>query len=348
MGRIDNGKENYYQYLDVLRVIAICLVVFTHSGVFGIHSYTECEISSFKYFFYIFLAPLSQCSVNLFFMISGVLLLGKEEKLNALFKHRIFRFFLSLCFFVFVTMIFDCCKYGTKPTILGFLQAVYQGGNLTQQWFLFSYLSFLFILPFLRKMVINLTKGEYLYLIVLMVAFEMICPMFEAVFDWETCGIVIPVLENILFYPVLGYGMHLFAKEYLGKKNMLLAGGFGLTVLAGQMLMDHHSFVYGAKLAYLNLFTPLYCIIIFGFVMKFFEKKTSERRMKFWRFCGNGVFGTYIFENILEDIFKPSFVNVFGEYGSIIGLLCWIVVIVALGICISNLIKKVPGIKNVL
>ena len=80
-----------------------------------------------------------------------VLLLEKEESLKKLFSHRILRFFLSLSLFVFVTMIFDLVKYGTRPTVLGFFKDVYQGGNLTQQWFLFSYLSLLFILPFLRK-----------------------------------------------------------------------------------------------------------------------------------------------------------------------------------------------------
>ena len=344
------GKETgkYYQYLDVLRVIAICLVIFTHSGIFGIHSYTKCEVSSFKYFVYVFLAPLSQCSVNIFFMISGVLLLGKEESLKKLFSHRILRFFLSLSLFVFVTMIFDLVKYGTRPTVLGFFKDVYQGGNLTQQWFLFSYLSLLFILPFLRKMVKTLTKAEYLYLVVLMIVFKILCPMFEAVFDWNACGIGIPVLENILFYPLLGYGMFLFAQEYLSNRNMLFAGGFGVVLLIGQMLMNHHSFVNGEKLAYLNLFTPIYCIIIFALAMGLFGKKPSVKKEKFWKFCGNGVFGTYIFENILEELFRPGFVKVFGEYGSLFGLLCWIVAIVTLGICISNLLKKIPGIKNVL
>ena len=72
-----NCKPKRKIYLDFLRIIAIFMVLFNHTGTSGFVLFTVTQRSAL-YPFYLFNAILIKIAVPLFFMISGVLLLGKN------------------------------------------------------------------------------------------------------------------------------------------------------------------------------------------------------------------------------------------------------------------------------
>lgn len=86
----NNNAIKRYDYLDSLRVFAVFLVLFTHTGTIGNQIWS---VTNNKLLLFISL-PLDayRCiNTSLFLMISGALLLGKNESLRVLYKKRILR-----------------------------------------------------------------------------------------------------------------------------------------------------------------------------------------------------------------------------------------------------------------
>ena len=82
-------------HLDLLRVMAIYLVIFNHTGDRGYTLFIS-KISSPVSLLYMIASVFCKIAVPLFFMISGALLLRKEETLQELFLKRILRMVVVL------------------------------------------------------------------------------------------------------------------------------------------------------------------------------------------------------------------------------------------------------------
>ena len=67
-------------YLDVLRNIAIFMVLFNHTGSKGFAIFTTVAPQSVSYWIYLFGAIFIKIAVPIFFMISGALLLERENE----------------------------------------------------------------------------------------------------------------------------------------------------------------------------------------------------------------------------------------------------------------------------
>ena len=84
-------KERKY-YLELLRVIAILLVMYNHSPAFMSFQ----NQSGVEYGISVFLSMLCKAAAPVFFMISGALLLGKDESIGTVFRKRVLKIFLAL------------------------------------------------------------------------------------------------------------------------------------------------------------------------------------------------------------------------------------------------------------
>lgn len=75
---------------DILRILAIYLVAFNHTGDRGYMLFAN-SAGSALYFPYMAFSVLCKIAVPIFFMISGALLLPKEESFKQLFQKRVLR-----------------------------------------------------------------------------------------------------------------------------------------------------------------------------------------------------------------------------------------------------------------
>lgn len=71
----------------MLRIITIALVLFNHTETNGFQLYAI--TSNIYLYLYIFLTIFCKIAVTIFFMISGGVILGKEESLKDLYKKRV-------------------------------------------------------------------------------------------------------------------------------------------------------------------------------------------------------------------------------------------------------------------
>lgn len=98
-------------------------------------------------------------AVPIFFMISGGMLLGKEESIRELFKKRIFRYVIVILLFTFLQYL-RIVRVNLEGGfhISTWLLYCYCGNIIEPYWFLKSYLSFLLCVPLLRIIARNLDK----------------------------------------------------------------------------------------------------------------------------------------------------------------------------------------------
>lgn len=147
--------------LDLIRIIACFFVIFNHTNDKGFYHYLD--VTSKLYPFNVTLSILCKCAVPLFFMISGALLLKKDEPLKDTFK-RIFKIVLDLVIFTTIYMWYDAYLAGKTLNILQVLKLIVTS-NYLHLWYLYSYIGFLLSLPLFRKLIKGLTsKNESIYI----------------------------------------------------------------------------------------------------------------------------------------------------------------------------------------
>ena len=85
------NTKNKTIYIEVLRTVSIFLVIFNHTRGLGNNLYSYVLPDTFSYWGSLALSIFCKVAVPIFFMISGGMLLGKEESIRELFQKRIFR-----------------------------------------------------------------------------------------------------------------------------------------------------------------------------------------------------------------------------------------------------------------
>lgn len=116
-------KEKRLDY-EVLRLIAIVGVVFNHTSGRGFDLYMAEGCSGINYVGSLLLGILCKIAVPLFFLVSGGLLLAKEERIRTVLVKRVLRILLALVIFSGVLYLFWIrWDYVTKAGVQDFLFA---------------------------------------------------------------------------------------------------------------------------------------------------------------------------------------------------------------------------------
>jgi len=233
------GQGKRLLHLDLLRLMAIVLVIFNHTGDRGYMLFLN-QTESPLYGLYMMLSVFCKIAVPLFFMISGALLLPKEESLKQLFSKRILR--MALVLLLISVPYYLWLQRMNGLSVEGFFTHIYSQSASTSLWYLYSYIALLFMLPFLRSMVKNLKREDFLFLFVGHLVLTGVLPCMEfalwkgSVTIHESFAPVLLVTQNV-FYALMGYFCeHVADIEKRNAKAMWLgigasAAAIGLTCL---------------------------------------------------------------------------------------------------------------------
>ena len=96
-------KKKYY--LEAVRITAVLLVMYNHSAPFMSFA-TQHGV---QYAVSFFLSLVCKAAVPLFYMVSGALLLGKNESCGELARKRILRIVAVIVIFFFAVLPEICC-----------------------------------------------------------------------------------------------------------------------------------------------------------------------------------------------------------------------------------------------
>lgn len=197
-------------HIEIIRIIAAFFVIFNHTGNYGFSLFTQYPPDSVRYWVYLLISVLSKISVPLFFMISGALLLNKEEEPLKKQAVRFLRILAALVIFSALYYTLTILRGEEAFNILRFFRVLIEEYWMSAYWYLYAYLAFLLTLPFLRRLAKAMKEKEFLYLLLLVLLFFGFLPVLWYLFTSKEF-VLNPnfsigwIAGMSVFYPLLGY-----------------------------------------------------------------------------------------------------------------------------------------------
>ncbi len=308
------------------------------------------------------LSNTAKTGVPLFLMISGALLIPKKESIKDLLKKRVLKMaviLITVSFVYYIRLYIMHPEYGFS--IKYFFTLINGQPFITPFWFLYVYIAFLLILPFLRKLARSMTEGEYGYLMLLCLIFNFALYFVNRLLGSDNY-LSLPVLSLGIIYPLTGY----YIDAVFNPSR--IPGRFGnivplrpdrsitLTVIillingiscAG---MTYNDFLKSGEWTYKYIegmiFIPAFCI--FYLVRELgIKRPLKDRARRIVSTVGGCIFIIYLLEEILRD---DICMNIYRYGENICPLLLlfipYAIALYALGIAAASLIKLIPGIKK--
>ena len=339
-----SGKKTKIIYLEILRILAIFGVVFCHTESFGVHHYVE-TANGFNFWMGIFFASVVQYCIPLFFMITGAVLLNREESIAYVYKHRVLKIAIVTVLASLMQYLWMYRGHWDSMKFKGFLRLLYEGNTAAPLWFLFAYLSLLMVLPFLQRLVKVIPDNRwFLYLILLWSLFHDLMTIPEYYLGWNHTRLDLPILETYVLACMMGYFVeHRSGDLFYKKKNILVLIGVSglLTILS--MYVNYTTLTESRYVTMGSLFAPVYALTVFVIVRYVCHvRKIPELLQKAVCFAGAGTFGTYLIEIQLRTFFFPVFEVLGPKIHAYPAAFVWVSVCVLVGILLSNIFKRIP------
>ncbi len=340
-------------YIDALRIIAVILVLFNHTPGYWLYF----DGVGLKYYVYSCISAISTANVPLFFMVSGVLLLGKEESICHLFRRRVTRIIL-------VIVVFSIPIYlskNTDPSIGEALEQLLSGTVLVPYWYLYAYLGMLLLLPYLRIVARHFTKNLFLYICVLYAfmkdGFPVVSLIARIVFNLNlSLNLDLPIVTmRQLFYPLAGYYLGIVLPSERLKPALIKISV--ASALVGVMLAGVVTCLQGAwegySQDYIAMFDWLVSFSIFITFRYIFEvKKVAQAHPSLANvLCriGSLTFGVYLLDEPLRTLCFDGFSNLFEIHlPTLIVSFLWVAFSLLALLGLSRLLKQVPVLKELL
>lgn len=354
-------KERY-AHIDLLESIAIFFVIIYHSRLYS--SDIGNDTTLFKYLEYFFNTVLSTC-VPLFFFVNGYLLFSKDINLK---KHtlKIIRFiFITIVWSVFYLLFFLIIKgepFSIRTIVFGVLNMNIKHG-LNIMWFMGAMVCIYILYPALKSL-FDLNRKAFVW-------FAIICAIFTfGIVAGQQISDISTVLLNHrvsivnhdlvkMFNPFKGiYGysivyfcfgglIHTFEGKIRAitrlKRNTISAIGLflssGLLFLLGLFYTSFNNSTWDVVwYGYDTIFT--FANVFFIYVLSL----NYEKNYQMVKNISCNTLGIYFIHNIIVIYTKPLLnISIFGNIPSTV---CYALIVLAISLVISILIKRIPIIKH--
>ena len=349
-----NGMKEKRLDFELLRLIAIFGVVFNHSQLRGFELFMLPSCTDLNYVLSLTLGVLCKMAVPLFLLVSGGLLLHREEPISAVLKKRALRIFCALVLFSLILYLF-WIRWGNveTPGIGDFLSRLWGEGISRPYWYLYAYLGLMLMLPLLRPMAQNLKDRAFLYLTALHLGLYGILYSLGTVLNWGPVNgdLWLPLIEPTLFYFLMGYYLaHRFPWEKVTRRHLLvmvLASAIAVILTA---FLAHIRFrTTGEPGEYLESLLAIPIFTLYALVHQLFANHTSPGWVKgFLSAFGGCAFGTYLLEGILRHYWEPVYNLLEPKIHVIPACLVWVFLVAVSGLLLTWLLKKLPLLRKIL
>lgn len=348
-------NNNRKLYLDVLRIFAIFLVLFTHTGIEGAKLYTITE-NVILQIMYAMLDCFRTINNPLLFMISGALLLGKEENIDTIWRKRVIRFLVCLLLFSYIQAIWNYF-YSSDEAIFDIWE-IFKNLLVSpirlQYWYLYSYISFLVMIPFLSGIAKQMDNSQFRYLLILAIVTIDLFPLASLKLGIAKINFSIFLNSYTTLYPLLGYYLDNHSDKLTKKQYILITvlTIWSIWFSAYMTIWNYRKFGNWEE-KYITLFDTFVAVTVFFLVKKFIlyleqNRKLKYRIVQFIEFVSSTTFGIYLLENILEAFTRPIFILLSNYMPLIFACGIWLIATMFFGNIVVGLMKKVPGLKKLL
>lgn len=305
-------------YLDFIKILAIFMVLFNHTGTKGFTLFTVAQTSAL-YPLYLFASVFIKTAVPLFFMVSGTLMLGKTETLNELLRRRFFRHLTVLVAASLVLYVYLCLRVnGSGISLTYFLKALYGGNIATPFWYLYTYLAYILMLPLLRKLAQAMSNRDFEYMLILATALGLLKMLEYPVFHGSNTysrNFSLFIMQNYILYPFMGYYFDQRLQiETVSARKLLALWLVSFAAIAASCLLTHYKCTLTGdwqESQWSSFFEALLMIptlTVFITVKRWFTRHSiGERAEKTISAIGGTTFGIYLIERICRNETAPVF-----------------------------------------
>lgn len=338
-------------HLELLRIIAVYLVVLTHTGKRGYHYFSTLE-PSWEYYLAMALSVMCKIAVPLFWMISGGNLMGKEEALGQVWKKRVVRYLIVLIGASLGMYVYYGLGNGGVMSIGNFLRKVYSGNVIIPYWFLYAYLGYLMMLPLLRRMIREMSRRELWYLLGMYLISRGVLPMVQ--YRLSAGGLylnnsfdVMLFTTDLVLFPALGF--HLEKQPLSCRWSALLWCGTGLAVGVTLYMTQYKINLTGQiSEAHTGTFWKCLCALpamaVYTAVQRVRHLPLPAERLAVA--VGGCSFGIYLVEQILRERGYPLRYWMCLWMPELIATLVYVGLVVAVGACVIWPLRKIPLIRR--
>lgn len=352
---LDNKKNIN---IEVLRIISAFFVLFNHSAAFELY---QVQDNIFLFTICCFISIISKVSVPIFFMISGYLLIDKNEDIKAILNKRVKKIFVILLIFSFGLYIkyplAELIKTKTfnLKTWIDFIPQFLSGtiSRTTSYWFLYSYIGMLLFLPLSSFVAKNVKRDHILIILVITVITELFVPFMNIVFQCFDLNLYISLNDSFnfslftncsLIYPILGY--YYGNNEIKSNKPFITNVVF---IIANIFIVYFDGISNGFSQKYIGASSSITAILVFESIIHC-GIKYDEKAKTIISKIGSSTLCVYLLEPycrwLLYDylyIMPLNFVK-----SVFICSIIWCIFCFIIGYFVSIILKKIPIIKNYL
>lgn len=337
-------KSKRVIYIDVIRVVAMILVVLAHSCSVRIATPDH----SFSWSVTNVLVGITEVAVPMFFMISGATILNSKKTTNVgyLFKHRLKRVIVPFIIWSIISA-YPVSKVDGIFNIHQFLVTVsliFHQPVLMAYWFIYSLFGLYLISPFIKLLVDHMDENLLRYLLWLWMIVDITLPAIGQ-FTPPAIGNVFSLysMAKIILSSYLGYFVMGYLLTHDTKLKFNLSKYVGIIALLFVIKVAVRFIPAQSPWAFLNiassLSTPVIAVMLF-MCFKSFEGKYSSWLTKSVEFIAPLTYGIYLSHGLI--------INFIGKFISPNNYPVVFVATLIFSIIMIYIIKKIPVIKNLL
>ncbi len=345
-------KKEYIPWADLIRVVAIFLVVMVH--VSGQLTNAWGEIPESHWFIANIYGGIARICVPLFFMISGYLLLPRSESLGTFYKKRIPKVLIPFLVWSLIYVGWFCGNHpgSCNPQVIQdmfFVQGAYY-----HLWFLYALIGIYLILPLLRLMIGPQTDVKILwYFLCLWLIFQSGLDIASKFWNFNT-RLHPPLTAGYVGFFILGY---LLGQWKLSRTMVMLTAAAWilatLTTILGTYFLTKAS---GKFDGFFYVFTTPNVIIASAaaFLLLRWISETqvfaTQKTHNFIRWLAIGSFGVYLIHVLVIEILQGWIPGI--HLDSFMGHPLWsiplvVTIVYAISFVIVRLLQSIPILNRI-
>ena len=321
------AEKNYN--LELIRMISFIFVILIHVTNYYCRAYGE--ISRGEYIFALILDMLARVSVPCFFMITGALLLGREEPLE---KHirRLWRFFIVLLVWSLIYVVWNNCYMKTSYNI----QSIFYEPAEAHLWYLYAMIPIYMVLPFFQIMCKHMDlRMEQAFLVVITAA---VISTYLLSFEHEEAYYDLPLVGDKIYsyYVFVGYYIYKYRKHVIRNQRIplvLFIGCMSVNTIITFVNTVKNGVHCEKFMEYQNPLLALAACMFFMFIIRL--KKTEfcpgERTRKIMNLFCSCSFGIYLIHILFLDTYKKHVEAADASAWIVIPGLTFLIVMVSFG-----------------
>lgn len=272
----------------------------------------------------------------------------KEESIQEIFKKRVLKYILVLVFFSLAYYVFLATHDQSSIDLNWILRTIYTSTSFSYMgsyWFLYSYIVFLLMLPFLQVLAKYITKELVKYLLILNALLTGVLPVLEFYLGLGSFAISIPIATNyVMFYPIMGYYIEKNEINYANNKKLCLTVGImSVFSIITSMLLSIKSLKNGNVTEnYLTLFSGFLVILVYLFIAE--KCKNNNKNIvleRVIREIARCTFGIYLLHGFVFTCINDIYTE--GRY---IDALIKVVFVFSISLVLTFILRRIPVIKR--